>query len=60
MSALKKATALREAVNHLSDDTLEQLITELAFSTRLEQCTLHLAWNEQRRRRRNTKRATGN
>jgi len=58
MSTLKKATALRDAVNHLPDDKLEQLIIALKFSTRLEQARLHHAQAEQRRRKRAAKKGT--
>jgi hypothetical protein len=53
----KKTTALRDAVNHLTDVKLEQLIVGLKFSTRLEQATLHHAQAEQRRRKRQAKKA---
>ncbi|HLL20111.1 MAG TPA: hypothetical protein VK439_15120 [Rubrivivax sp.] len=53
----KKTTALRDAVNHLTDAKLEQLIIGLKFSIRLEQATLHHAQAEQRRRRRVVKKA---
>jgi hypothetical protein len=41
----------------LDDTNLGQLITELAFSTKLEQSALHFARNEQRRRNRQAKKA---
>jgi hypothetical protein len=46
---------IREAVIKLDDARLSQLITELRFSTKLQQSTLHTAVMEQRRRRRKAK-----
>ncbi|WP_303749554.1 hypothetical protein [Stenotrophomonas pigmentata] len=53
----KKPDLLREAIRRMDDAKLGQLITELAFSTRLEQSALHFARGEQRRRTRQAKKA---
>lgn len=51
----KKPDLIRAAIRDLDEAKLGQLITELAFSTRLEQSALHFARNEQRRRNRQAK-----
>jgi hypothetical protein len=53
----KKPDLIREAIRNLDDVKLGQVITELAFSTKLEQSALHFARNEQRRRIRQAKKA---
>jgi hypothetical protein len=53
----KKPDLIRKAIRNLDDLKLGQLITELAFSTKLEQATLHFARNEQRRRKHQAKKA---
>jgi hypothetical protein len=53
----RKPDLIRAAIRNLDDTNLGQLITELAFSTKLEQSALHFARNEQRRRNRQAKKA---
>ncbi len=53
----KKPDLIRDAIRKLDDVKLGQLVTELAFNTRLEQSALHFARNEQRRRTRQAKKA---
>lgn len=56
-ASAKKPNLIREAVRKLDDAKLRRLVAELAFSTRLEQSTLHFARSEQRRRTRQAKKA---
>ena len=53
----KKPDLIRDAIRKLDDGKLGQLITELAFNTKLEQSALLFARNEQRRRNRQAKKA---
>lgn len=47
-----KTSLIRERVRSLTDRQLAQLVTELRFSTKLEQSTLAKALQEQKRRKR--------
>lgn len=49
---------IREAIRQLVDSDLAQQITELAFSTKMEQSVLHYARNEKRRRNHEAKKAS--